>query len=198
MSQRLFSALKKGSPIRHFLKEFSYYSLIIVSWIPAVIFFQEHVAALHTIKGASMYPFFNSGYNESQSRDVCLVDKRNPTEGLERGMLVSFRSPYRPENLVVKRIIALEGDRVYTRAPYPYPIADIQAGHVWVEGDNNADARNSLDSNHYGPIAVNLINGKLTRVLWPWGSMGRIRWEGWRGRTKVVRGWNGRGWNGGV
>ncbi|APA07382.1 hypothetical protein sscle_02g021520 [Sclerotinia sclerotiorum 1980 UF-70] len=188
MSQRLFSALKKGSPIRHFLKEFSYYSLIIVSWIPAVIFFQEHVAALHTIKGASMYPFFNSGYNESQSRDVCLVDKRNPTEGLERGMLVSFRSPYRPENLVVKRIIALEGDRVYTRAPYPYPIADIQAGHVWVEGDNNADARNSLDSNHYGPIAVNLINGKLTRVLWPWGVWGVLGGRGGGGGRRWLGG----------
>ncbi|KAF7856330.1 hypothetical protein EAF04_009858 [Stromatinia cepivora] len=191
MSQRLFSALKKGSPTRHFLKEFSYCSLIIVSWMPAVIFFQEHVAALHTIKGASMYPFLNGAYNESQTKDVCLVDKRNPTVGLERGMLVSFRSPYRPETLVVKRIIALEGDRVYTRSPYPYPIADIQAGHVWVEGDNNADARNSLDSNHYGPIAVNLITGRLTRVLWPWGSRGAIGWEGWRGRTRVVRGWDG-------
>ncbi|KAB8290411.1 hypothetical protein EYC80_010844 [Monilinia laxa] len=169
MSQRLFSALKKGSPARQFFKDFSYWSFVIASWVPAVIFFKEHVAEFHTIKGASMYPFLNTGYNESLTRDLCLVDKRSPTKGLERGMLVSFRSPYHPETLVVKRIIALEGDRVYTHAPYPYPIADIPAGHVWVEGDN-ADARKTLDSNHYGPIAMNLITGRLTHVLWPWGN----------------------------
>ena len=45
------------------------------------------------------------------------------------------RSPYHPEKQVVKRVIALEGDRVYTRAPYPFPIADVPPGHVWVEGD---------------------------------------------------------------
>lgn len=185
-----------------------------------------------------MYPFLNTGYNESLTRDVCLVDKRRKGRDLERGMLVSFRwvlflslsifsflifqsaylgiqmqearskiqnikhkaqadfsshkkrSPYHPETLAIKRIIALPGDRVYTHAPYPYPYADIPAGHVWVEGDN-ADARKTLDSNHYGPIAINLITGKLTHVLWPWGSRGRVRWEQWKGRTRVVKGWNG-------
>ncbi|KAK6614782.1 mitochondrial inner membrane protease subunit [Botrytis cinerea] len=156
------------SPIPPFLKEFTYWSLIIASWIPASIFFQDHIAELHIINGASMYPFLNTGYNESLTRDVCLVDKRRKGRDLERGMLVSFRSPYHPETLAIKRIIALPGDRVYTHAPYPYPYADIPAGHVWVEGDN-ADSRKTLDSNHYGPIAINLITGKLTHVLWPWG-----------------------------
>ncbi|TGO46334.1 hypothetical protein BOTNAR_0595g00060 [Botryotinia narcissicola] len=179
-----------SSRIPPFLKEFTYWSLIIASWIPASIFFQDHIAELHIINGASMYPFLNTGYNESLTRDVCLVDKRRKGRDLERGMLVSFRSPYHPETLAIKRIIALPGDRVYTHAPYPYPYADIPAGHVWVEGDN-ADARKTLDSNHYGPIAINLITGKLTHVLWPWGSRGRVRWEQWKGRTKVVKGWNG-------
>ncbi|ESZ94201.1 hypothetical protein SBOR_5427 [Sclerotinia borealis F-4128] len=162
MSQRLFSALRKGSPARHFLKDFSYWGIVIASWVPAVIFFNDHVAELHTINGASMYPFLNTG------------------------------SPYNPNTLAVKRIIALEGDRVYTHAPYPYPISDIPAGHVWVEGDNTG-AMKSLDSNHYGPIAVNLITGKPTYILWPWSSVGAIKWERWKGRTRVVRGWNGGG-----
>ncbi|TGO62002.1 hypothetical protein BCON_0023g00620 [Botryotinia convoluta] len=179
-----------SSRIPPFLKEFTYWSLIIASWIPASIFFQDHIAELHIINGASMYPFLNTGYNESLTRDVCLVDKRRKGRDLERGMLVSFRSPYHPETLAIKRIIALPGDRVYTHAPYPYPYADIPAGHVWVEGDN-ADSRKTLDSNHYGPIAINLITGKLTHVLWPWGSRGRVRWEQWKGRTRVVKGWNG-------
>ena len=79
------------SPIPPFLKEFTYWSLIIASWIPASIFFQDHIAELHIINGASMYPFLNTGYNESLTRDVCLVDKRRKGRDLERGMLVSFR-----------------------------------------------------------------------------------------------------------
>lgn len=102
----------------------------------------------------------------------------------------SISSPAHPENLVVKRIVALEGDRVYTRAPYPYPIADISAGHVWVEGDN-AESRKTLDSNTYGPIAVNLIKGRLTHVVWPWRNMRELRWDEGNGRTRVVKGWNG-------
>lgn len=90
MSQRLLSALKKGSPTRCFLKNFTYYGLVAVTWLPAVVFFQDHVAEFRVIKGGSMYPCLNPEYNESQTRDVCLVDKRSPTEDLKRGMLVSF------------------------------------------------------------------------------------------------------------
>jgi inner membrane protease subunit 2 len=98
----------------------------------------------------------------------------------------NHRSPNHPNVLAVKRIIAIEGDRVFSRAPYPAPIADIPAGHVWVEGDNR-DGNKSLDSNHYGPIPTNLIQGKVTHVLRPWASSGPIKWAEFRGRTKVIR-----------
>jgi inner membrane protease subunit 2 len=88
--------------------------------------------------------------------------------------------------VAIKRVIALEGDSVQTRAPYPFPIADVPKGHVWVEGDNK-DGNKTLDSMHYGPISMNLIEGRVTRVLWPWRASGKIMWEEWKGRTKVYQ-----------
>ena len=53
--------------------------------------------------------------------------------------------------MIVKRIIALEGDEVVTRAPYPFARETVPFGHVWVEGEHPED-RMSLDSNTYGPV----------------------------------------------
>jgi inner membrane protease subunit 2 len=100
-------------------------------------------------------------------------------------LLIGSRSPFHPEVQVVKRIVALEGDRVYTRAPYPLPLADVSPGHVWVEGDGGP---NSLDSNYYGPISMSLITGKVIYVLLPRSSFGPVRWDQFRGKTKVIKG----------
>jgi inner membrane protease subunit 2 len=100
---------------------------------------------------------------------------------------MNCRSPQHPEVLAIKRIIALEGDTVYTRAPYPYPTAVVPRNHVWVEGDNK-DGHKTLDSNYYGPIAKPLIVGKVTHVLLPWNSFGAIPWSDYKGRTKVIKG----------
>lgn len=55
--------------------------------------------------------------------------------------------------MAVKRIIALEGDTVVTRAPYPFPQTKVPFGHVWVEGEHPEFERNTLDSNTYGPVS---------------------------------------------
>ena len=101
--------------------------------------------------------------------------------------ICSSRSPPHPEVLSTKRVIGLEGDTVYTRAPYPYPTAVVPKNHVWVEGDNK-DGSKTLDSNTYGPIAMPLIQGRITHVLWPWKSIGPVNWQEFRGRARVIRG----------
>ena len=53
--------------------------------------------------------------------------------------------------MIVKRIIAMEGDEVRTRKPYPFPTEIVPQGHVWVEGEH-PEERMSLDSNTYGPV----------------------------------------------
>ncbi|KAH8590262.1 mitochondrial inner membrane protease subunit 2 [Bisporella sp. PMI_857] len=170
-----------------FLRSFSYKYLTYLSWLPAVIFFNTHVGEVGLINGASMYPYLNTDFNETLSRNLCWVYKWNPTKDLGRGMIVMFWSPYHPETLSIKRIIGLPGDTVYTRAPYPYPTAVVPRNHVWVEGDNK-DGNKTLDSNYYGPIAIPLIQGKVTHILWPRRSFGSIPWWQFKGRTKVIHG----------
>lgn len=77
--------------------------------------------------------------------------------------------------MVVKRIIAMPGDFVYNRRSNV--ITKVPPGHCWLEGDNgNA----SYDSNEYvifmlclnlilsyGPVPLNLILGKIDRVIIP-------------------------------
>ena len=84
-------------------------------------------------------------------------------------------------------MVALEGDTVFTHAPYPYPTAVVPKFHVWVDGDN-PDSTKTLDSHYYGPISMALITGKVTHVVWPLKSVGAIPWWQYKGRTRVLRG----------
>jgi len=59
--------------------------------LPAVIFFNTHVAEFVSIAGESMYPYLNTSFNESLSKDWCLIWKWNAREDLKRGMIVAFR-----------------------------------------------------------------------------------------------------------
>jgi mitochondrial inner membrane protease subunit 2 len=220
-SNRLFSAFRNTTTFRNiaafrntqsgkFIWDTSGYLFIFATWIPATIFFNENVGEVTNITGPSMYPYLNTSYNESQTKDRGWVNKWRPAENLKRGMLVTFwyisslssqplptynsRSPAYPEVLAIKRVIALPGDKVVTRAPYPTPIVYIPANHIWVEGDNR-DGNKTLDSNHYGPISMGLVQGKVTHVLWPWNSAGKVRWWEFKGRTKVIKGREDVGWD---
>ncbi len=90
-----------------------------------------------------------------------------------------------PERVVVKRVIALAGDEVATRPPYPEPRCTVPWGHVWVEGDNQ-DPHKTLDSNAYGPIQRPLIMGRVRAVVFPWAHAARIRWQDWTGAPNVT------------
>ncbi len=96
----------------------------------------------------------------------------------------SSRSPLRPEASVVKRIVALEGEKVRMRDQAEEVVVEVPHGHVWVEGDN-LDGRKTLDSKTYGPISANLITGRVTWVLYPFHRFGRIRWWEHESKTKV-------------
>lgn len=56
------------------------------------------------------------------------------------------RSPLNPKHLLVKRVVAVEGDTVKTLPPYPDFEVTIPQGHVWVEGepDQGPSIRNHL------------------------------------------------------
>ncbi|CAL1701411.1 unnamed protein product [Somion occarium] len=88
-----------------------------------------------------------------------------------RGDVVAIKSPY-DSKLLVKRIVALHGDKIKTLPSYPDPEVKIPEGYAWVEGD---EPFKSEDSNHFGPIPLALIDSKLTFIVWPWNRIGPLR-----------------------
>lgn len=98
-----------------------------------------------------------------------------------------YRSPVDPEKNAVKRIVAMEGDRVRPR-DRDQPATRVPKGHLWVEGDAGSD-RESKDSNAYGPISARLVTGRLTHVVYPWKKFGKIRWWEHQVAMGPVRHW---------
>ncbi|KHN97058.1 Peptidase S24/S26A/S26B/S26C [Metarhizium album ARSEF 1941] len=152
------------------------------TWLPVIAWFNMHVAELTSVDGSSMHPFLNAGKDSTLRRDFVWNYKWSPQEGLERGMVVTLRSPYHPEVTAVKRVVALEGDVVRTKKPYPIATVRIPQGHVWVEGDGPPGS--SLDSNTYGPVSTRLLTGRITHIVYPWGKFGPVRW--WEHERKLV------------
>lgn len=112
-----------------------------------------------------MQPTLNPNNNEN---DIIIINRyavssrsfRTP----KRGDVVIYKSPVDPQMSCVKRVIAIEGDRIKPREmdlnPFYNEIGSlsqnsetvtIPQGHCWVEGDN---ANYSKDSNNYGPVSA--------------------------------------------
>ncbi|KAH8694992.1 putative mitochondrial inner membrane protease subunit Imp2 [Talaromyces proteolyticus] len=149
--------------------------------VPIGLFFSEHVLQVMWVRGPSMTPYLNENYAEMQTEsDMILVNMWPWGSGrarrLERGMVVTFRSPANSSNIAIKRVIALPGDRVTTREPCPRPSQIVPFNHVWLEGDVD-DPRKSLDSNTYGPVSISLITGRVIAVLSP--RMRFLKWQDW-------------------
>ena len=71
---------------------------------------------------------------------------RAKQDSINRGDIIVYVSPKNPNELLIKRVIALEGDIVDldTDTSYPLTRLRIPSGHIWVHGDNRAI---SVDSN---------------------------------------------------
>ncbi|PHH66767.1 hypothetical protein CDD81_5899 [Ophiocordyceps australis] len=123
-----------------------------------------------------MWPTLNPDGDEVWRRDWVVLWKWGLRGNIERNMIVALSSPRQPDTLVTKRIVGIEGDQVQTRAPYPTPMKTVPAGHVWVEGDGPE----TLDSNTYGPVALQMLSSRLVFIVWPLHRFGPIRW--WEGR----------------
>lgn len=117
----------------------------------------------------------------------------------QRGDIVVFSDPQVPSRVLVKRVIATEGQTIsmsggvlyvdgsaqnetYTLGEtYPlsqtagnvslsYPYV-VPAGEIWVMGDNR---ENSSDSRYFGPIDVNTVFGKALFTYWPLDRIGLL------------------------
>jgi len=88
---------------------------------------------------------------------------------LQRGDLVTFKSPLTPGRIVCKRVLGLAGDTICVdptgeAAPSTEHVV-VPKGHIWVSGDNMALSR---DSRLYGPVSLSLVRGTLVARVLPW------------------------------
>jgi mitochondrial inner membrane protease subunit 2 len=139
--------------------------------LATLITVQDYLFELAPVNGPSMVPTISPTFHETGTRDIVLLIKRHhdpETRNLQRGQIVGFRPPHDPEKISIKRIVAVEGDTVFTKprhAPsrrYPERKVVIPKGHVWVEGDN---WRMTRDSNDYGPVCKTSPNDAVTSSM---------------------------------
>ena len=73
------------------------------------------------------------------------------------GVVVVVEHPERPGFELVKRVVAIPGQR----APNG---RDLEPGQVWVEGDA---PEASTDSRSFGPVGSGGVRGRVVLVWWP-------------------------------
>ncbi|KAF2355912.1 Peptidase S24/S26A/S26B/S26C, partial [Trinorchestia longiramus] len=137
--------------------------------VPVGITFVDCIGYVAKVDGVSMQPSLNPDPNLS-SDFVFLSRWAWRKFSYSRGDVVSLTSPKNPNQAIIKRVIGLEGDLVKTLG-YRRKYLRVPRGHCWVEGDHTG---HSLDSNHFGPVALGLITAKATTIVWPpnrWGPL---------------------------
>jgi signal peptidase I len=144
---------------------------------------------------ASMAPTLRQG--EFSLADATYYHSRHPS----RGEVAVYVHPKQPDIHYIKRIVAVEGDRIAVKGgraivngmavEEPYvdagpanaahanmPEIQVPAGHVFVLGDNRANSEDSRDTAAHGPVPVANLIGRVTDIAFS-DNLGRMgRWIG--------------------
>lgn len=124
--------------------------------------------SIGSIQGRSMQPTLNPNSNELK-KDLVLMNKWKASPGnFKKGQVVALRSPTNPDNLSVKRIIALSGEKAINAHAEEITVP---VGHIFVEGDEKT---HSIDSRCYGPVSEGLVVAVITHILYPFNRFGPI------------------------
>ncbi|KAH6773553.1 Peptidase S24/S26A/S26B/S26C family protein [Perilla frutescens var. hirtella] len=121
-----------------------------------------YLCSVVTLWGPSMLPTFNH-------LSVALAERISTRLGkVGSGDVVIIRSPEDPTKVVTKRIKAVEGDVVsFVMDPNNSDQLNtvvVPKGHVWVEGDNMQDSR---DSRQFGAVPYAHVQSRVFFVVWP-------------------------------
>ncbi|KAJ7139841.1 LexA/Signal peptidase [Mycena epipterygia] len=162
----LFNNLRAfpGKPWSYKAKSFGWKILHAANFLGA-LHLLSYIGTISTMAGPSMLPTLA---NEGE----IVVENRwslrfNP-DSLQRGDLITLRSPLDRTRIICKRVIGFPGDVICVdptgqKAPSTEHVV-VPKGHIWVMGDNAAYSR---DSREYGPVSMGLIQGKLYARIWP-------------------------------
>ncbi|XP_051886544.1 dedicator of cytokinesis protein 4-like isoform X5 [Pristis pectinata] len=130
--------------------------------VPVTVTFLDRVAYIARVEGASMQPSLNPP--GGTTCDIVLLNRWSVRNyEVQRGDIVSLVSPKNPEQKIIKRVIALEGDIIKTMG-YRNRYIKIPNGHLWIEGDHHG---HSFDSNVFGPVSLGLVHARASHIIWP-------------------------------
>jgi signal peptidase I len=165
--------------------------LLLISFVLVFGFVRPVVASPFYVGSASMVPTLKVW-------DRLLINKlAYDIEEPRRGDIVLFESPDGADEPLIKRVVALPGDRVElrsgelfvngARADEPYLRREtcvrgmpktcsfgpktVPQNHVFMMGDNRA---NSLDSRFFGPVPEENLIGEALFRFWPPDRVGLI------------------------
>ncbi|GMU64736.1 MAG: hypothetical protein AMXMBFR36_10100 [Acidobacteriota bacterium] len=136
------------------------------------LFARGFVLELRVVSGRSMEPALLAGDRVLVDRMIYAPDLPGPLARLLpvreplRGDVVLARSPDAGRSVLVKRCVALAGDRIGS--------GNVPAGAVWLEGDHRADSR---DSRAFGAVDRRAVAGRVVRVLASKAPGGPWRWS---------------------
>ncbi|KAL8130125.1 hypothetical protein V2J09_019280 [Rumex salicifolius] len=155
---------------RSFAKEAYDFTSTIFKAYCAIQVTREYLFNFAYIMGPSMLPTFDL------TGDMVVVDALSRRQGkLGLGDVVLVRSPENPRKIVTKRLIGMEGDSISFNADPrntdKWQSIVVPKGHVWVQGDNVYDSR---DSRHFGAVPYALLQGRVVWRMSIYGSAGKI------------------------
>ncbi|HEA64615.1 MAG TPA: signal peptidase I [Candidatus Aminicenantes bacterium] len=188
IGEGFFTAIKKKEFI---LKPYNklYIYLLIILLINSFVLIPKNFL-MNKVLGLSSYKLPTGSMEPTLSIGDYLVtdSKYFKKNELQRGDLVVFQSPEDPAKIFIKRIIALEGEKIEIKSkqvyiddiPFPegyklhldnkvYPGRDnfgpviVPSDHCFVLGDNRDK---SMDSRHWDSLLIKNIKGKPLYIYW--------------------------------
>lgn len=164
----------RSGPLRQWMRTFNETHQITDTLATVVQFgcfvhiFAHNVMDLTQTVGPSMAPTLNP------SGDIILHESITPLKQLQRGDVIIAVSPEDPTNRVCKRIVGLPGDVVRNDSKRIFgaqPETKVPRGHVWLQGDNRADSK---DSRTYGPLPLACVKGRVVGKVYPFWEAGAL------------------------
>ncbi|MCX7765175.1 MAG: signal peptidase I [Candidatus Sumerlaeia bacterium] len=156
---------------------------VLLPVIVILILFQTGYLSAYIIISESMDPTLQVG--------DCVILSSLRKNVPQRGEIIALRNPSNTEEILVKRVIGVPGDRILIRNGFLYVNGKAEAGEqlcpillnvkfyqvqvgsneVFVLGDNRNDSYDSLD---FGMVPQNLILGRVIFRYWPLLRVGFI------------------------
>ena len=145
------------------------HACLVFNVISGAIIIDKYGFGVVGTSGPSMLPTLNT------SNDLVFVDYfttkfiRDP----KKEEVVIVQNPYKQSATLVKRVKFTAGETAEYIDPSYKKLTKVEVpkNHIWIEGDNPDESR---DSRHMGAYSLELVNGIVRYRIWPFESVRKL------------------------